>query len=93
MCGNNRINKDDRVAGVMDNHEEGKLYRNHELRKYLAMQHKTVMPALNDYFSAPLPRQDTSPCKYCIFYRSSYKPGAKGVLAFQAFTAHKMGLT
>ena len=32
MC---RINKDDRVAGVLKNYKEGKTYHNHRLRTYL----------------------------------------------------------
>jgi len=30
-----RINKDDRVAGILKNHKEGKTYYNHQLRGYL----------------------------------------------------------
>ncbi|KAG0575909.1 hypothetical protein KC19_5G039100 [Ceratodon purpureus] len=58
-----RINKDDRAAGVLDNYEEGRMYRDHEFRKYLSMQHKTVMPAFNDRLTGILPNTGTEPVK------------------------------
>lgn len=43
-----RIKKEDRIVGVLNNYGEGKLYKDHEFRKFLRMQDKTVMPSLNN---------------------------------------------
>jgi hypothetical protein len=56
VFGNHRIRKDDRAAGVLNNYEEGRMYRDHEFRKYLSMQPKTVMPSFNDGLTEILPK-------------------------------------
>lgn len=36
VYGNCRINKDDRAAGVLENFKEGKAYKDHSFRRYVA---------------------------------------------------------
>jgi hypothetical protein len=36
VYGNCRINKDDRAAGVLENFKEGKAYKDHGFRRYVA---------------------------------------------------------
>lgn len=55
-CGNHRINKYNRAAGVLDNYEEGRVYRDYEFQKYLLLQRKTVMPTFNDCLTEILPK-------------------------------------
>ncbi|KAG6551370.1 hypothetical protein Mapa_007016 [Marchantia paleacea] len=47
-----RINKDDRAAGVLENFSEGKSYKDHSVRMYVANRAPEIMPGLNKYFSS-----------------------------------------
>ncbi|CAK9882549.1 unnamed protein product [Sphagnum jensenii] len=46
-----RVNKEDREAGILDNQNEGKTYKDHGLRSYLRERRPEIMPAINDAFS------------------------------------------
>jgi hypothetical protein len=46
-----RVNKEDREAGILDNQNEGKTYKDHGLRAYLRERRPEIMPAINDAFS------------------------------------------
>lgn len=35
---------------MLENHKEGKSYKDHSFRKFLSTQKRTVMPAFNEYF-------------------------------------------
>ncbi|OAY56949.1 uncharacterized protein LOC110609431 [Manihot esculenta] len=46
-----RINKSHRLAGVLDNEEEGEKYAQHGLRKFLRTRRPEIMPAINRFFT------------------------------------------
>ncbi|EFJ21544.1 hypothetical protein SELMODRAFT_102690, partial [Selaginella moellendorffii] len=46
-----RVNKDDRMAGLVQNFKEGKAYHDHALRRYLyTRKHFQITPGINEYF-------------------------------------------
>ncbi|KAE9601099.1 hypothetical protein Lal_00024072 [Lupinus albus] len=48
-----RVNKGNRIAGVLDNHAEGEAYAEHSLRKFVRNKSPQVMPSINKFFSNP----------------------------------------
>ncbi|KAL6294319.1 hypothetical protein ACE6H2_002461 [Prunus campanulata] len=48
-----RVNKENRAAGVLDNHAEGERYKEHGLRKYVRNKSPQIMPTINKFFSDP----------------------------------------
>ncbi len=47
-----RISKEDRAAGILENYNEGKSYKDHSLREYVKDCKPEIMPGLNRFFSA-----------------------------------------
>lgn len=47
-----RISKEDRAAGILENYNEGKSYKDHSLRDYVKDCKPEIMPGLNRFFSA-----------------------------------------
>lgn len=50
---NIRVTKENRAAGVLDNHEEGEKYKEHYLRKLVRNKTPEIMPAINKFFTDP----------------------------------------
>ncbi|KEH20547.1 NADH-ubiquinone reductase complex 1 MLRQ subunit [Medicago truncatula] len=48
-----RVNKQNRIAGVLENHAEGEAYAEHRVRKFLRNKPPQVMPSVNKFFSEP----------------------------------------
>ncbi|XP_004504481.1 uncharacterized protein [Cicer arietinum] len=48
-----RVNKENRLAGVLDNHAEGEAYAEHRFRKFVRNKPRQVMPSVNNFFSDP----------------------------------------
>ncbi|KAK3040799.1 hypothetical protein RJ639_029143 [Escallonia herrerae] len=48
-----RVKKENRAAGVLDNFEEGEMYSQHAVRKFLRGRRPEVMPSVNEFFSDP----------------------------------------
>ncbi|KAL3649856.1 hypothetical protein CASFOL_006259 [Castilleja foliolosa] len=48
-----RVLKENRAAGVLENFEEGKAYKEHALRKFVRGKRPEVMPRINGFFSNP----------------------------------------
>ncbi|XP_047959525.1 uncharacterized protein LOC125204827 [Salvia hispanica] len=48
-----RVNKENRAAGILDNHVEGEKYSQHFLRKYVRNKSPEIMPNINGFFSDP----------------------------------------
>lgn len=48
-----RVNKQNRIAGVLENHAEGEAYAEHKVRKFLRNKPPQVMPSVNKFFSEP----------------------------------------
>ncbi|KMZ71294.1 b12d [Zostera marina] len=48
-----RVTKENRAAGVLDNHEEGEKYKEHYLRKLVRNKTPEIMPAINKFFTDP----------------------------------------
>lgn len=48
-----RVIKEKRAAGVLDNFEEGEKYAEHGLRKFLRTRPPQIMPSINKFFSDP----------------------------------------
>ncbi|CAI0426103.1 unnamed protein product, partial [Linum tenue] len=48
-----RVTKENRAAGILDNHEEGEKYKEHALRKFVRTKRPEVMPGINGFFSDP----------------------------------------
>ncbi|XP_019433541.1 PREDICTED: uncharacterized protein LOC109340331 [Lupinus angustifolius] len=48
-----RVNKANRIAGVLDNHAEGEAYAENSLRKFVRNKSPQVMPSINKFFSNP----------------------------------------
>lgn len=49
----NRITKQNRAAGVLDNFAEGEKYAEHSLRKFVRNRKPEIMPNLNSFFTDP----------------------------------------
>ncbi|KAH7858721.1 hypothetical protein Vadar_027152 [Vaccinium darrowii] len=48
-----RVNKQNRAAGVLENFEEGKRYKENPVRKFVRGKRPEVMPSLNKFFADP----------------------------------------
>lgn len=48
-----RCTKENRAAGILDNHAEGEKYKENFLRKYVRGKHPEIMPGLNKFFTDP----------------------------------------
>ncbi|KAI3848890.1 hypothetical protein MKW98_005871 [Papaver atlanticum] len=48
-----RVNKENRAAGVLENHAEGEKYTEHSLRKWVRNKSPEIMPNLNNFFTSP----------------------------------------
>ncbi|XP_042494772.1 uncharacterized protein LOC122074045 [Macadamia integrifolia] len=48
-----RVNKQNRAAGVLENHSEGEVYAEHGLRKFVRTKTPQIMPGINDFFTSP----------------------------------------
>lgn len=49
----NRVNKQGRAAGVLENFAEGEKYAEHTLRKFVRNRAPEIMPSLNSFFTDP----------------------------------------
>jgi len=49
----NRVNKEGRAAGVLDNFAEGERYAEHILRKFVRNKTPEIMPSINRFFTNP----------------------------------------
>lgn len=50
---NYRVLKENRAAGILDNHAEGEKYSQHALRKYVRNKSPEIMPSINSFFADP----------------------------------------
>jgi hypothetical protein len=48
-----RVTKENRIAGVLENFEEGEKYAEHGLRKFVRNRSPQIMPSINKFFSDP----------------------------------------
>ncbi|KAF5726373.1 hypothetical protein HS088_TW22G00051 [Tripterygium wilfordii] len=48
-----RVTKENRLAGVLDNHAEGERYSEHFVRKFVRGKSPEIMPSLNGFFTDP----------------------------------------
>lgn len=48
-----RVTKQNRAAGVLENFVEGERYAEHGLRKFVRNKSPEIMPSVNGYFSNP----------------------------------------
>ncbi|WZZ00250.1 hypothetical protein YC2023_072578 [Brassica napus] len=48
-----RCTKENRAAGILDNHAEGEKYKENFLRKYVRDKRPEIMPGLNKFFTDP----------------------------------------
>ncbi|CDP02170.1 unnamed protein product [Coffea canephora] len=48
-----RVTKENRAAGVLENHAEGEKYAEHALRKFVRNRAPQIMPSVNNFFSKP----------------------------------------
>ncbi|KAL6523419.1 hypothetical protein OROGR_017022 [Orobanche gracilis] len=48
-----RVLKENRAAGILENFEEGKKYKEHALRRFLRGRRPEIMPKINGFFSDP----------------------------------------
>merc|ERR1711874_389989 len=48
-----RVTKENRIAGVLENFEEGEKYAEHGLRKFVRNRPPQIMPSINKLFSDP----------------------------------------
>ncbi|XP_076898010.1 uncharacterized protein LOC143551470 [Bidens hawaiensis] len=46
-----RVTKENRAAGILENHAEGENYAEHRLRKFVRGRTSQIMPSVNDYFT------------------------------------------
>ncbi|KAJ0537408.1 putative NADH-ubiquinone reductase complex 1 MLRQ subunit [Helianthus annuus] len=46
-----RVTKENRAAGILENHSEGEKYAEHRLRKFVRGRTPQIMPSINDYFT------------------------------------------
>lgn len=49
----NRVTKENRTAGVLDNFVEGEKYAEHGLRKFVRNKSPEIMPGVNSFFADP----------------------------------------
>ncbi|KAL8529755.1 hypothetical protein ACS0TY_006983 [Phlomoides rotata] len=48
-----RVNKQGRAAGVLENFDEGEMYSEHALRKFVRNKRPEIMPSINSFFADP----------------------------------------
>ncbi|XP_077214806.1 B12D protein [Tasmannia lanceolata] len=48
-----RVNKENRAAGILDNHAEGERYAEHFVRKFVRNKKPEIMPGINSFFADP----------------------------------------
>ncbi|CAN0929268.1 hypothetical protein LINGRAHAP2_LOCUS36972 [Linum grandiflorum] len=48
-----RVTKENRGAGILDNHGEGEKYSEHWLRKFVRTKRPEIMPGINGFFADP----------------------------------------
>ncbi|KAM7508095.1 hypothetical protein LguiA_018548 [Lonicera macranthoides] len=48
-----RVTKENRTAGILDNHAEGEKYSQHALRKFVRNKSPEIMPNINNFFTDP----------------------------------------
>ncbi|OAP02197.1 hypothetical protein AXX17_AT3G42170 [Arabidopsis thaliana] len=48
-----RCTKENRAAGILDNHAEGEKYKENFLRKFVRNKKPEIMPGLNKFFTDP----------------------------------------
>lgn len=48
-----RVTKQNRAAGILDNHDEGEKYSQHFIRRFVRGKSTEIMPSLNGFFSDP----------------------------------------
>ncbi|PWA81626.1 NADH-ubiquinone reductase complex 1 MLRQ subunit [Artemisia annua] len=48
-----RVTKENRAAGILDNHAEGEKYAEHPLRKFVRNKSPEIMPNINSFFADP----------------------------------------
>ncbi|CAL9239776.1 unnamed protein product [Arabidopsis halleri] len=48
-----RVTKENRTAGILENHAEGERYAEHSLRKFVRNKAPQIMPSINGFFSDP----------------------------------------
>ncbi|GJT14845.1 NADH-ubiquinone reductase complex 1 MLRQ subunit [Tanacetum coccineum] len=53
FIGVSRVNKENRAAGILDNHAEGEKYAEHPLRKFVRNKSPEIMPNINSFFADP----------------------------------------
>ncbi|KAF6992054.1 hypothetical protein CFC21_032340 [Triticum aestivum] len=48
-----RVTKENRAAGVLDNHDEGRRYARHPFRRFIDGKSAEIMPGINSFFTDP----------------------------------------
>lgn len=48
-----RVTKENRTAGILENHTKGERYAEHSLRKFVRNKAPQIMPSINGFFSDP----------------------------------------
>ena len=48
-----RVTKENRAAGILDNHAEGEKYSQHFVRRFVRNKSPEIMPSINSFFSNP----------------------------------------
>ncbi|KAL8547408.1 hypothetical protein ACS0TY_006946 [Phlomoides rotata] len=48
-----KVNKQGRAAGVLENFDEGEMYSEHALRKFVRNKRPEIMPSINSFFADP----------------------------------------
>ncbi|XP_052198078.1 uncharacterized protein LOC127804979 [Diospyros lotus] len=48
-----RVNKENRAAGVLENHAEGEKYAEHFVRRFVRNRAPEIMPSINKFFTDP----------------------------------------
>ncbi|KAL8154243.1 hypothetical protein V2J09_012003 [Rumex salicifolius] len=48
-----RVNKENRAAGILDNHAEGETYSQHFVRRGVRNRKPEIMPSINNFFTDP----------------------------------------
>ncbi|GAA0166663.1 hypothetical protein Leryth_024685 [Lithospermum erythrorhizon] len=48
-----RVTKENRAAGILENFDEGRKYRENPVRKFVRGRAPEIMPSINDFFSKP----------------------------------------
>jgi hypothetical protein len=49
----NRVTKENRAAGVLENFDEGKRYSRHGFRQFIDGKRPEIMPGLNSFMADP----------------------------------------